>query len=202
MKQEIRITGFGGQGVILSGVIVGKAASIYSGKSATMSQAYGPEARGSACSTQVIIDEAEILYPYIRRADVLVAMSQEGYSKFVGELKPDGVLIYDEDLVDPGDLKKTVKTYPIKAQRIAETDLGRKIVTNIVILGYFTAVTGAVDKEAMLESIKTSVPKGTIDLNVAAFQRGYDAFKKDDGEPKAKAPGKSKPRARAKAGAE
>jgi 2-oxoglutarate ferredoxin oxidoreductase subunit gamma len=176
MKREIRITGFGGQGVILSGVIVGKAASIYAEKNATMTQAYGPEARGSACSTQIIIDDDDILYPYIRESDVLVAMSQEGYAKFAGELKPDGTLIYDEDLVNPGEVKKGIKSYPIQAQRIAETGLGRKIVTNIVMLGYFTAVTDAVPKDAMIEAIKSSVPKGTIDLNLQAFERGYDAF--------------------------
>ena len=176
MKREIRITGFGGQGVILSGVIVGKAASIYAEKNATMTQAYGPEARGSSCSTQIIIDDDDILYPYIRESDVLVAMSQEGYAKFVGELKSGGALIYDEDLVKLGELKKDLKRYPIQAQRIAETDLGRKIVTNIVMLGYFTAVTDAVSKEAMVEAIKSSVPKGTIDLNLQAFERGYDAF--------------------------
>jgi 2-oxoglutarate ferredoxin oxidoreductase subunit gamma len=184
MRREIRITGFGGQGVILSGVIVGKAASIYDEKNATMSQAYGPEARGSACSTQVLIDDKEILYPYIRKSDVLVAMSQEGYSKFVGELKADGVLIYDEDLVDPGEVKKGIKVYPIKAQRMAETDLGRKIVTNIVMLGFFAAVTQAVPKGAMVEAIKTSVPKGTIDLNLKAFDLGYDAFEEGKGKGK------------------
>ena len=182
MRREIRITGFGGQGVILSGVIVGKAASIYDEKNATMSQAYGPEARGSACSTQVLVDDKEILYPYIRKSDVLVAMSQEGYSKFVGELKADGVLIYDEDLVDPGDVKQGIKVYPIKAQRMAETDLGRKIVTNIVMLGFFAAVTQAVPKGAMVEAIKTSVPKGTIDLNLKAFDLGYDAFEEGKGK--------------------
>jgi 2-oxoglutarate ferredoxin oxidoreductase subunit gamma len=182
MKREIRITGFGGQGVILSGVIVGKAASIYDEKNASMSQSYGPEARGSACSTQVLIDDKEILYPYIRKSDILLAMSQEGYSKFVGELKADGTLIYDEDLVDPGDIKESIHAYPIKAQRMAETDLGRKIVTNIVILGFFTAVTQAVPREAMVEAIKTSVPKGTIDLNLKAFNLGYDAFEEGKGE--------------------
>ncbi len=182
MRCEIRITGFGGQGVILSGVIVGKAASIYDDKNATMSQAYGPEARGSACSTQVLVDDKEILYPYIRKSDILVAMSQEGYSKFIGELKADGILIYDEDLVEPGEIKKGIKAYPIKAQRMAETDLGRKIVTNIVILGFLTAVAQAVPKEAMVEAIKTSVPKGTIDLNLKAFELGYNAFREGKGE--------------------
>jgi 2-oxoglutarate ferredoxin oxidoreductase subunit gamma len=176
MKREIRITGFGGQGIILSGVIVGKAASIYADQNATMTQSYGPEARGSSCSTQVIIDEKDILYPYIRESDVLVAMSQEGYSKFVGELRAGGALVYDEDLVKPGEVKKDIALHPIQAQRIAETDLGRRIVTNIVMLGYFTAVSESVPKEAMIEAIKTSVPKGTIDLNLQAFERGYNEY--------------------------
>ncbi|UCH77813.1 MAG: 2-oxoacid:acceptor oxidoreductase family protein [Candidatus Coatesbacteria bacterium] len=182
MKQEIRITGFGGQGIILAGVIVGKAASIYAEKNATMTQSYGPEARGSSCSTQVIIDEQDILYPYIRESDVLVALSQEGYAKFVGELKPGGTLIYDEDLVNLGEAKKDLKLFPIQAQRIAETDLGRRIVTNIVMLGYFTAASEAVPKEAMIEAIKTSVPKGTIELNLQAFERGYDEHAQRQGK--------------------
>lgn len=176
MRREIRITGFGGQGVILAGVIVGKAASIYDEKFATMSQSYGPEARGSACATQILIDDKEILYPYIREADILVAMSQEGYAKYKGELKKDGTFIYDEDLVLPGEIPPTVKAYSIPAQRIAEKELGTKVVTNIVMLGFFTAVTGAVPKEAMLEAVKTSVPKGMVDLNVKAFERGYDEY--------------------------
>ncbi len=190
MKHEIRITGFGGQGVILSGLIVGKASSIYDNKSATMTQAYGPEARGSACSTQVIIDDKEVLYPYIRSSDILVAMSQEGFVKFKNELKPDGILIYDDDLVEagPGDVPDGVKRYAIAAQRIAEKELGRKIVTNIVMLGFFIAATRAIPKEAMLEAIKTSVPPGTIDLNVTAFERGYKAFAEGEAAVGAPAP--------------
>ncbi len=203
MKHEVRITGFGGQGIILSGVIVGKAASIYDDKMATMTQSYGPEARGSACSTQVIIDDDEILYPYIREADVLVAMSQEGYVKYKNELRAGGTLVYDEDLVDPGEVKKGVKSYAIKAQRVAETDLGRKIVTNIVMLGFFTAVTGVVPKKAMLEAIKTSVPKGTVELNVAAFERGFNAYVEGKkAQRKAAGGGKRQARARARGGAD
>jgi Pyruvate/2-oxoacid:ferredoxin oxidoreductase gamma subunit len=82
----------------------------------------------------------------------------------------------DEDLVNPGEIKKGIKACPIKAQRIAETDLGRKIVTNTVIRAFFTALTQAVPKEAMVKGIKTSVPKGTIDLNLKTFERGYDAY--------------------------
>ncbi len=185
MKHEIRITGFGGQGIILSGLIVGKAASIYDGKSATMTQAYGPEARGSACSTQVIIDDQDVLYPYIRNADVLVAMSQEGFLKFRSELREGGTLIFDDDLVEPLELKKGVNTFRIRAQRIAEDELNRKIVTNIVMLGYFAAVTKAVPKEAMIEAIKSSVPPGTVELNVQAFERGYREFENQRAAPDA-----------------
>ncbi|MGD8331162.1 MAG: 2-oxoacid:acceptor oxidoreductase family protein, partial [Acidobacteriota bacterium] len=96
---EIRVSGLGGQGVILAGYIIGKAASIYDGKEATMAQAYGPEARGSACSSQVIISGATIHYPYVTEPGVLVCMSQEAQDKFAKEVKPGGIVLIDETLV-------------------------------------------------------------------------------------------------------
>ena len=94
---EIRIAGFGGQGVILSAIIIGKAASIVEGEYATMTQNFGPEARGGACSAQLILADEPVLYPYLTRPDMMVIMSQEAYNKFVPELKPDGVLIIEQD---------------------------------------------------------------------------------------------------------
>ena len=106
---EIRISGFGGQGIIRCGLIIGKAASLYDGKSATLTQSFGPEARGSACSAQVVIDEERVLYPYITVPHILVAMSQEAYSKFSSNLKEGGTLLIDTDLVKP-DQKKDLPT--------------------------------------------------------------------------------------------
>ncbi|MBI4645316.1 MAG: 2-oxoacid:acceptor oxidoreductase family protein, partial [Bacteroidia bacterium] len=99
MRKEIKIGGLGGQGVILSGLVLGKAASIYDDKFATMTQSFGPEARGSACSAQLIIGDTQILFPYVKKPEILVVMSQDAYNKFIPELSPDGILITEEDLV-------------------------------------------------------------------------------------------------------
>ena len=116
---EIKIGGFGGQGVILSGIIIGKARAIFDGKHATLTQAFGPEARGSACSAQVILSDEAILYPYVANPDVLVVMSQEAYTKFSPALKKDGILLMEQDLVQPGKLPPKVKAHSIPATRFA-----------------------------------------------------------------------------------
>jgi 2-oxoglutarate ferredoxin oxidoreductase subunit gamma len=172
-KTEIKIGGFGGQGVILTGYIIGKAASIFDGKDATMTQAFGPEARGSACSAQVIVSDGSIRYPYVKRPQVMVIMSQEAFTKFSPELDPNGMILIEEELVDPKGLPPTVKVYGIPAIRIAE-DLGRKVVLNMVMAGFFAAVSGLVSKDAMRKAVETSVPKGTEGLNLLAFEKGYE----------------------------
>lgn len=172
-RVEIKIGGFGGQGVILSGYIIGRAASIYDEKHATMIQAFGPEARGSACSAQVIVSPEPIAYPYITSPEMMIVMSQEAYTKFTPELAPGGVLITEEELVQPHNLRKDVKHFSIPATRIAE-ELGKKLVVNIVMMGFLTAVTNVVGKKAMEQAVLASVPKGTEELNTKAFQRGYE----------------------------
>jgi 2-oxoglutarate ferredoxin oxidoreductase subunit gamma len=172
-RTEIKIGGFGGQGVILSGYIIGRAASIYDNKHSTMIQAFGPEARGSACSAQVIVDNQVIAYPYITLPQIMVIMSQEAYTKFTPELAPGGILITEEELVIPHKLRSDVKHYSIPATRIAE-DLGKRMVLNIVMLGFMTAVTKLVDPEAMRKAVLASVPKGTEELNTQAYNKGYE----------------------------
>ncbi len=174
---EIRISGFGGQGIVLAGHILGKAAAIYDKKEATFTQSYGPEARGGACSSQVVISDEPIHYPRPISPSILVVMSQEAYEKYHEELSEGGVMIFEEDLVRPEGLREGIRTFSIPATRIAE-EIGRKIVANIVMLGFFTAVTRVVSFEAMRESIRTSVPKGTEDLNIEAFERGYEYGRK------------------------
>ncbi|MCJ7808949.1 MAG: 2-oxoacid:acceptor oxidoreductase family protein [Desulfobulbaceae bacterium] len=171
-KTDIKIGGFGGQGIILTGYIIGKAASIYDHKNATMTQAFGPEARGSACSSQVIVSDDIIRYPYVKAPQVMVIMSQEAFSKFSPELHPKGMILIEDELVDPVGLPSTVKLFKIPATRIAE-ELGRKIVLNIVMVGFFTAVTGLISEKAARKAVETSVPKGTEELNLKAFDRGY-----------------------------
>ena len=141
---EIRFAGFGGQGIIRSGIILGLAVSIFDEKYATMNQSFGPEARGGACSSQIVLSESKILYPYVSKTDYLVAMSQDAYGTFEHELKDDGILIVDSDLVK-ADSKK--KIYEIQSTRIAE-ELGNKITANVVIL------------VGMVISFSSSVPGG------------------------------------------
>ncbi len=171
-RTEIRITGMGGQGVVLSGYVIGRACTIYSDKHATMIQSFGPEARGSACSTTLAVSDTEVLYPYIQRPDVFVVMSGEGYEKYRDELKDDGILVYEKDLVHPR-LKKGQPSFGVPSTRIAES-LGRSLVQNIVMLGFFTAVTKLLPEDAMREAVRSSVPAGTEELNMAAFNRGLE----------------------------
>ena len=172
-RTEIRVSGYGGQGVILSGYIIGKANAIFNKQHATLTQSFGPEARGSACSAQVILSDSPIHYPYIKKPNVLISMSQEAYNKFEPNLDSNGLLLIDEDLVKSARARDNIQLYPVPATRLAE-ELGRKIVLNIVMLGFFTAVTGLIDKEAMNEAVLSSVPKGTEELNKKAFDTGYE----------------------------
>ncbi len=172
-RTEIKIGGFGGQGVILSGIIIGKAASIFDNKHATLIQSFGPEARGSACSAQVIVSDQYITYPYVKKPSILMVMSQEAYTKFEPELEDNGILITEEDLIQIHQLRPGIQHYSVPATRIAE-ELGRRIVLNIVMVGFFTAVTRLVDVDAMRNAVKDSIPKGTEDLNLRAFDRGYE----------------------------
>jgi 2-oxoglutarate ferredoxin oxidoreductase subunit gamma len=170
---EIRVAGFGGQGVILSAVILGKAASIYENGFATMTQNFGPEARGGACSAQLVISDAPVLYPYVTQPDIMVIMSQEAYNRFAHELKPEGLLIVEEDLVRVSDLKGDPKVYSIPATRIAE-ELGKRMVLNSVMVGFFTAVTNLLSSDAVRKAVADSVPPSFRELNLKAFEKGLE----------------------------
>jgi 2-oxoglutarate ferredoxin oxidoreductase subunit gamma len=185
---ELRITGFGGQGIILCGYIIGKAASIFNDQHATLTQSFGPEARGSACSAQVIVSDDRILYPYVTSPNILIAMSIDGYSMYKSTLAKDGILVYEKDLVTPEKHGGKVTLYGIPATRIAE-ELGRKIVLNIVMLGFFGAVTDIIPVDALREAVKSSVPEGTEELNLKAFEKGLEyglKLKEKGGQKKAK----------------
>jgi 2-oxoglutarate ferredoxin oxidoreductase subunit gamma len=181
-RTEIRITGLGGQGVVLSGYIIGRACAINAGIHATMIQSFGPEARGSACSATLTVSEKEVLYPYIHRPDIFVVMSSEGYTKYGDELKDDGVLVYEKDLVHPVP-KQGQKMYGVPSTRLAES-LGRAIVQNIVMLGFFSGVTEIIPREAMREAVKKSVPAGTEQLNLKAFDAGLAYYDEHYGDAK------------------
>ncbi len=170
-RAEVRVAGFGGQGVILAGYLLGKAASLYDGKEAIFTQVYGPEARGGACNADVVLSDGAIDYPEVSTPGVLAVMSQEAGSSFIPGLAEDGVLLFDSDLVTqewPG------RSYGVPATRIAE-GLGRRIVANMVMLGFLSATTGLVSLEALEQSVRTSVKPHTVDLNLRALRAGYES---------------------------
>ncbi len=171
LKQEIIFTGFGGQGIVLAGRIVGRAAALGDHKESTLVQSYGPEARGGACSAQVIIALGPIHYPHVRHPDILVCMSQGGFDKFIGQLNENGILLTDQDLVTPHGFDRDF--FSIPSTRFAE-ELGRKMMANIIMFGFFTAITGAVSSEAARNTVVGAVPKGTEEMNVKAFDKGRD----------------------------
>jgi 2-oxoglutarate ferredoxin oxidoreductase subunit gamma len=177
MRTEIRFSGLGGQGIILSGLIAGKAAALYDNKHATMTQSFGPEARGSACSAQLVVSDEPVLYPYIAKQDILVSMSQDACDKFLPDLKDHGILLTDQDLVNLPHIRPSVSHHAIPATRFAE-DFGNRMVANLVMLGFFSAATGIVSAESFKKAIPGAVPERFLDLNLKAFERGY-AYVKD-----------------------
>lgn len=170
-QTEIIVTGFGGQGIILAGRILGMAASLGDKKESTQVQAYGPESRGGACNTQVIISDTPIHYPYVNTPKILIALSQAGYDKFAQTLVADSVLLVDQDLVNPE--AAPCDQFAIPATRMAE-NLGNKMMANIIMIGFCTAITGAISSRSAQVTIVDSVPKGTEQRNIEAFNKGFD----------------------------
>jgi 2-oxoglutarate ferredoxin oxidoreductase subunit gamma len=169
-KKEIIVTGFGGQGIVLAGRIIGMAAALGDRKESTLVQSYGPESRGGACCAQVVISDKVIQYPYIDKPDVLICMSQGAYEKYKDQLKSDGTLLTDRDLVKADEDRDY---FSIPATRMAE-ELGRKMMANIIMIGFATAIALVTSKKAAEEAITSSVPKGTEEMNIKAFAKGYD----------------------------
>jgi len=169
MRKEVRFSGFGGQGIILSAVILGRAAVMYDKKFAVQTQVYGPEARGGASMSAVIIDDAEILFPKVTDPDIYVIMSQEGFEKYGSSARSDAIMILDSTLVHN---RPNCTYYEIPATEQARKTLGRDIVANIVMLGALIGRTHVVSEDALKKAILDSVPKGTETLNTKAMELG------------------------------
>lgn len=185
---EIRFSGFGGQGIIRCGLITGKALSLFENKHATLTQSFGPEARGSACSSQLVVSDNRVLYPYITTPEILISMSQEAYDKYEPELRDDGILIIDKDLVKTRPSREKIKLFSVPSTRFAE-ELGNRIIANLVMLGFFTAVTQIASPEAMKKALPGLVPGRFLELNKQAFDKGYDYGReilKEEKKPKTK----------------
>jgi len=169
---EVRIAGFGGQGVVTAGYVLGQGACLFDGKNATMTQSYGPEARGGACRSEVVISDEAIDFPKVAKPDVLVAMSQEAYLLYCDDVKDGGTIILDEDLVSLEEKKKGIKYFKVPATQIAE-QLGNRIVANVVMLGAVTGLTQVVSVEAMEKAVKARWPKYS-ELNLKALEKGIE----------------------------
>jgi 2-oxoglutarate ferredoxin oxidoreductase subunit gamma len=171
VRHEIRFSGFGGQGIILAAVILGRAAALYDGKYAVQTQVYGPEARGGASMSSVVIDDEPILYPEVSVPDTYVIMSREGFERYGANAPKEAVMLIDPDMVGgrPG-----CTFYEIPATSEARTTLGKVIVANIVMLGALVAATGIVSEGAIEKAILDSVPKGTEKLNMSALTKGME----------------------------
>jgi 2-oxoglutarate ferredoxin oxidoreductase subunit gamma len=174
-RTEIRLAGEGGQGMILAGIILAEAAAIYDGKQATQTQSYGPEARGGASRSEVVISDGEIDHPEVLSADVVVALSQEAYKKFAKTVRPGGLLIVDEERVDCLPESAAVK---IPVVRLAQETTGKIITANTVALGVLVGLTGVVSREAIEKAVTARAPRGTEEMNRTALEAGFAAAEK------------------------
>ncbi|HYF93804.1 MAG TPA: 2-oxoacid:acceptor oxidoreductase family protein [Symbiobacteriaceae bacterium] len=172
MRTEIRLAGNGGQGLILGGIVLAEAAGLHDMKHVVQSQVYGPESRGGASRADVIISSEPVDYPKATVPHVLLIMSQEAYNKFGRGVRPDGILLYDSDLVDVK--PSEVRAVGLPLTRVAREEIGKVITANMIALGAITELSGAVSREALEAAAEKRAPKGTSAMNLAAIRRGYD----------------------------
>lgn len=175
-RYEIRFSGAGGQGLITAGIILAEAASIVEGKHAVQSQSYGPEARGGASKSEVIISDGPIDYPKATIVDACLAMTQEAADKYANGIKPGGVLLLDSDFVK-NEPKGDFKIYKMPIVRTAKDEVGREIVANVVALGAMIALTDAVSREAGEKAVLSRVPEAFLELNKKAYSLGFEKVK-------------------------
>lgn len=172
MRIEVRIAGFGGQGIVTAGILLGEAAVLIEGKNAVQTQSYGPEARGGASRSEVIISDESIDYPRVVKPDILIAMSQEAYDKYKDDLKANGILIIDEDLVRVQADERVIR---VPATRAAE-ELGNRLAANVVMLGALAQISRVVHPNSLRRVIKDRWPKHA-ELNLKAFDKGMELAK-------------------------
>lgn len=165
------MSGVGGQGIVTMGYVIGRAAALHDRKNVVMTEAYGPEIIGGFSKANVIISDGEIDYPMIDNPDILLVMSQDGWERDGPFVREGGLVIFEEDLVDPGKpLSK--KCVPIPAIRTAD-ELGRRVIANVIMMGAFYEITNLVTRDALERSLKERIPKGTEELNMSALRKGY-----------------------------
>ena len=175
-QTDLTIAGVGGQGSILAGIILGTAAVTYDKKYAVQTQAYSSELRGGFAATWVVITDDPVVFPRVIHPDVLVAQAQDSISRFGESVKRDGILIVDEDMVT---IKQDTlrKCFSIPATSIARNELKAPVTANMIMLGALCKVTGVVSRNALEQAIEKAVPKGKEQLNLDAFNSGFERMK-------------------------
>ena len=173
MQTEVRIAGFGGQGVVLAGVLLGQAA-LNDGLHAVQNQSYGAEARGGAARAEVIISPGPIVYPEVIAPGIMAALSQAALDRYLFDLQAGGLLIVDAELVArlPANAGFTIRQAPFT--RLAGSELGRAIVANMVMLGFLAAASQVVSPDSLRQAVRQGVPRGTDELNLKALERGME----------------------------
>jgi 2-oxoglutarate ferredoxin oxidoreductase subunit gamma len=172
-RYEISLSGSGGQGLIFAGTILAEAIGIYDGKNVTQTQSYGPEARGGASRSDIVVSSEAIYYPKTIKLDLLLSLTQEACDSYYPKLHEEGILIVDSDLVTQPPARE-YKAFT----RVAKEKLGTGIFANIIALGTLAALTKVVSKSALIEAVKNRAPKGTLEANLKALELGFDLAKK------------------------
>ncbi|NMB08001.1 MAG: 2-oxoacid:ferredoxin oxidoreductase subunit gamma [Tissierellia bacterium] len=170
-RQELRLSGSGGQGLILAGIILAEAA-LHDGNNVVQSQSYGPEARGGASKAEVIISEDIINYPKVNKCDVLLSLTEKAYDKYIDTLKSGGILILDKSIKSPV-TRDDIEIHYVPILETASEDLGKPMVANIVALGTIYEITKIVSKESLEKAVLDRVPRGTEELNKKALEEGF-----------------------------
>lgn len=175
-RYDMRLSGSGGQGLVFAGTILSEALGVYEGKNVSQTQSYGPEARGGASRSDIVFSSGDIYYPKALKLDLLLALTQESCDTYYMNLKDDGVLLIDSDLVDQPPARE-VTSLPFT--RTAKENLGTPVVANIIALGAIVSLTKIVSRESLIEAIKSKSPKAMLDLNLRAVALGFDLARKE-----------------------
>ncbi len=172
MRSEFLFAGFGGQGIIKAALLLAEAAGIHENKEVIQTQSYGPEARGGACRSEVVVDDGPIAYIKTQDIDVMVAMSQFAFNSYKHSIRDHTKVIVDGDLVK--EIPEGIKVFPIPATRVAQDEFGRSLFANIIMLGALSSISRLISLDALSQSLEGNVPSKTLETNRKALSRGYE----------------------------
>jgi len=169
---EIRIAGFGGQGVVTIGRILGEAFALFEGKNSVNTHSYGPESRGGACRSEVVVSDGEIHYPNVRRADLFIALSQVALDTYIADLKEGGVLLVDPHSVKNVPDRNKYRVYEVPTMEIAHRIGGVKFQNSVAVGALYPLIAHMIKKSSLRQAISRNVPPKTVEINMEAFEEG------------------------------